>query len=276
MFPAALSIRHHPFAWGSQTYIMGIINATPDSFSGDGLADGGDGAWIDAAVAQGRRFVAEGAHILDVGGESTRPGSQPVDADEELRRVLPVIRGLVDAVDVPISVDTSKAVVAEAALAAGASIVNDVWGFRLEPRIAEVTARAGALAVLMHNRSKREHVSIDPALGGRYVGTDYDDLIADIAAELQVSIDGVPASRPNASSSILASASARPWRRTWSCSTGWASCAAWASRSWPDPAASHSSATLWICRPTSASKAPRPPSPSPSPAAQTSCACMMC
>ncbi|MCB0234444.1 MAG: dihydropteroate synthase, partial [Anaerolineae bacterium] len=118
MFPAALSIRHHPFAWGSQTYIMGIINATPDSFSGDGLADGGDGAWIDAAVAQGRRFVAEGAHILDVGGESTRPGSQPVDADEELRRVLPVIRGLVDAVDVPISVDTSKAVVAEAALAA--------------------------------------------------------------------------------------------------------------------------------------------------------------
>ena len=200
MFPAALSIRHHPFAWGSQTYIMGIINATPDSFSGDGLADGGDGAWIDAAVAQGRRFVAEGAHILDVGGESTRPGSQPVDADEELRRVLPVIRDLVGAVDVPISIDTSKAVVAEAALAAGASIVNDVWGFRLEPRIAEVTARAGALAVLMHNRSRREHVSIDPALGGRYVGTDYDDLIADIAAELQVSIDlarraGVPAER---------------------------------------------------------------------------------
>ncbi|MEZ4767640.1 MAG: dihydropteroate synthase [Caldilineales bacterium] len=205
-------LRNRPFAWGSQTYVMGIINATPDSFSGDGMlgqpAEGldtlrhstGSDAWIEAAVAQGRRFVAEGAHILDVGGESTRPGSQPVDAGEELRRVLPVIRGLVDVVDVPISIDTSKAAVAEAALAAGASMVNDVWGFRLEPRIAEVTARAGALAVLMHNRSKREHVSIDPALGGRYVGTDYADLIADIAAELRISIDlarqaGVPDER---------------------------------------------------------------------------------
>ena len=196
----SIHLRNRAFAWGSQTYVMGIINATPDSFSGDGLASGEDGAWIEAAVAQGRRFVAEGAHILDVGGESTRPGSQPVDADEELRRVLPVIRSLVDAVDVPISIDTSKAAVAETALAAGASIVNDVWGFRLEPRIAEVTARAGALAVLMHNRSKREHVSINPALGGRYVGTDYSDLIADIIAELQVSIDlarraGVPDER---------------------------------------------------------------------------------
>ena len=196
----SIHLRNRAFAWGSQTYVMGIINATPDSFSGDGLASGEDGAWIEAAVAQGRRFVAEGAHILDVGGESTRPGSQPVDADEELRRVLPVIRSLVDAVDVPISIDTTKAAVAEAALAAGASIVNDVWGFRLEPRIAEVTARAGALAVLMHNRSKREHVSINPALGGRYVGTDYSDLIADIIAELQVSIDlarraGVPDER---------------------------------------------------------------------------------
>ena len=185
----SLNARNTTFAWNSQTYVMGIINATPDSFSGDGLADGGDGAWIEAAVAQGCRFVAEGAHILDVGGESTRPGSQPVDADEEMRRVLSVIRGLVEAVDVPISIDTSKAAVAEAALAAGASIVNDVWGFRLEPRIAEVTARAGAWAVLMHNRSRREHVSIDPALGGRYVGTDYGDLIADITAELQISID---------------------------------------------------------------------------------------
>ncbi|MCB9154429.1 MAG: dihydropteroate synthase [Caldilineae bacterium] len=196
----SIHLRNRAFAWGSQTYVMGIINATPDSFSGDGLASGEDGAWIEAAVAQGRRFVAEGAHILDVGGESTRPGSQPVDADEELRRVLPVIRSLVDAVDVPISIDTTKAAVAEAALAAGASIVNDVWGFRLEPRIAEVTARAGALAVLMHNRSKREHVSINPALGGRYVGTDYSDLIADIIAELQVSIDlarraGIPDER---------------------------------------------------------------------------------
>jgi dihydropteroate synthase len=184
------------FFWGSRTYVMGIINVTPDSFSGDGLAAtaampvaAGDAPALQAAIAQGRRFVAEGAHILDVGGESTRPGAAPVDADEELRRVLPVVAGLAATVDAPISIDTSKAAVAEAALAAGASIVNDVWGFRLEPRIAEVTARAGAFAVLMHNRSRRDHVSIDPALGGRYVGTDYHELVADIAAELRISID---------------------------------------------------------------------------------------
>ena len=142
-----------------------------------------------AAVEQGRRFVADGAQILDVGGESTRPGSQPVDAGEELRRVIPVIKGLAAVVDVPISIDTSKAAVAEAALAAGASIVNDVWGLRLDRRLAQVAAQAGAPVILMHNRSQREHVSIDPALGGRYVGTEYGDLIDDIAAELQISID---------------------------------------------------------------------------------------
>ena len=142
-----------------------------------------------AAVAQGRRFVADGAHILDVGGESTRPGAQPVDAEEELRRVLPVIEGLAAAVDVPISIDTSKAVVAEAALRAGASMVNDVWGLRFDPPIAQVAARAGAAVILMHNRSRRDHVHIDPALGGMYLGADYGDLLSDIQAELRISID---------------------------------------------------------------------------------------
>jgi dihydropteroate synthase len=193
-----LVIRNHTFVWGSQTYVMGILNVTPDSFSDDGLVgldtaaaaySTNDEEWVLAAIDHGRRFVAEGAHILDVGGESTRPGSQPVDADEELRRVIPVVAGLAAAVDVPISIDTSKAVVAEAALRAGASIVNDVWGLRLDPPIADVAARAGAPVILMHNRSQREHVQIDPALGGRYVGTDYDDLLGDIAAELQVSIE---------------------------------------------------------------------------------------
>lgn len=193
---SSLLIRNHAFAWGSQTYVMGILNVTPDSFSGDGLvgfdiqrdSNRGDD-WVQAAIDQGRRFAAEGAHILDVGGESTRPGSQPVDVDEEMRRVIPVIEGLAAVVDVPISIDTSKAAVAEAALRAGASIVNDVWGLRLDPPIAQVTAQAGAPVILMHNRSQREHVQIDPALGGRYVGTAYDDLLADIAAELQISID---------------------------------------------------------------------------------------
>jgi dihydropteroate synthase len=198
---STLVIRNHTFAWGRQTYVMGIINATPDSFSGDGLVGrateglatlrypAGGEAWIVAAIEQGRRFVAEGAHILDVGGESTRPGSLPVDAAEEMRRVIPVIQGLAAAVDVPISIDTSKAAVAAAALAAGASIVNDVWGLRLDPPIAQAAAQAGAPVILMHNRSQREHVAIDPALGGRYVGAAYGDLLGDIAAELQISID---------------------------------------------------------------------------------------
>lgn len=207
---STLVIRNHAFTWRRQTFVMGIINATPDSFSGDGLVGldtlrhstggevGGLGAlsdftrrdgWVQAALDLGRRLVAEGAHILDVGGESTRPGSQPVDADEEMRRVLPVIEGLAAMVEVPISIDTSKAAVAEAALRAGASIVNDVWGLRLDPPIAQVAAHAGAPVILMHNRSQREHVQIDPALGGRYVGTTYGDLLADIAAELQISID---------------------------------------------------------------------------------------
>jgi dihydropteroate synthase len=193
---SSLVIRNHTFAWGSQTYVMGILNVTPDSFSGDGLVSldtlrystGGDG-WVHHAIEQGRRFVAEGAHMLDVGGESTRPGSQPVDAAEEIRRVIPVIAGLAASVDVPISIDTSKAAVAQAALAAGASIVNDVWGLRLDPSIAQVVAQAGAPVILMHNRSQRKHVAIDPGLGGRYVGTAYGDLLGDIAAELQVSID---------------------------------------------------------------------------------------
>ena len=180
-----LTLRGHTFTWGSQTYVMGILNATPDSFSGDGLA----GRSIDEAVEQGRRMVAEGAHLLDVGGESTRPGSQPVDAAEELRRVVPVIEALAAAVDVPISVDTSKAVVAEAALAAGASIVNDVWGLRLDPALAGVAAAAHAPVILMHNRSRREHVHLDPALGGLYLGAEYTDLLTDVRRELQISID---------------------------------------------------------------------------------------
>ena len=110
--------------WGSQTYVMGIINATPDSFSGDGLIRSGD--WVRQAVEQGLRFAEEGAHLLDIGGESTRPGAAPVEADEELKRVVPVIKALAQVVDLPLSVDTYKARVAAAALDAGASLVNDV------------------------------------------------------------------------------------------------------------------------------------------------------
>jgi len=182
-----LTVGNFTFAWGRQTYVMGIINATPDSFSGDGLLRNADD-WVQAAVAQGRQFAADGAHLLDVGGESTRPGAPPVAAAEELRRVIPVIAALAREVDLPISIDTSKAEVAAAALEAGAHLVNDVWGLRLDPALASLCARRNAPVIIMHNRSAPRHAATEERLGGRYVGTHYDDLLADIAQELQLSI----------------------------------------------------------------------------------------
>jgi dihydropteroate synthase len=126
--------------------VMGIVNVTPDSFSDGGLLES-----TEAAIAHGARLAAEGAGLVDVGGESTRPGHAAVDAQTEMARVLPVIAGLAR-IGVTVSIDSYKAQVAEAALAAGASIVNDVWGAQRDPRIAEVAARAGAPIVLMHNR----------------------------------------------------------------------------------------------------------------------------
>jgi len=131
--------------------VMGIVNVTPDSFS-----DGGLLVDAEAAVAHGERLAAEGAAILDIGGESTRPGHAAVDAETEKARVLPVIAGLKGRTDTPISIDTYKAEVAEAALAAGAAIVNDVWGAQRDPRIATVAARADAPMILMHNRDKAD------------------------------------------------------------------------------------------------------------------------
>jgi dihydropteroate synthase len=146
---------------------MGIVNVTPDSFSGDGLR--GD---LDAAVAQAHAFVAAGADMIDVGGESTRPGHQPVDAATELARVVPAIRAITTAVDVPISVDTYKAAVAEAALEAGARVVNDVWALGADPRMPGVVARAGVPVILMHNQQ----------------GTHYDDLVPDVIAALSARV----------------------------------------------------------------------------------------
>jgi dihydropteroate synthase len=146
---------------------MGIINVTPDSFSGDGL-----GLDVEAAVAQGRRFAQEGADILDVGGESTRPGFQAVTPEEEMRRVLPVVERLAREVDVPISIDTYKAPVARAALKAGARLVNDIWGFRHDPAMAPLVAELGVPAVIMHNQR----------------GRDFHDVIGDIRAGLEVSL----------------------------------------------------------------------------------------
>jgi dihydropteroate synthase len=146
-----MTIGAREFAWGLRTFVMGVVNVTPDSFSGDGL--GGD---VDAAVRQGLRMVEEGADILDVGGESTRPGFDEVSAGEELARVIPVIERLSRETDAPISIDTYKAEVARAALQAGAHVVNDVHGFRREPEIAAVAAEFGAPAIAMHMQRGRE------------------------------------------------------------------------------------------------------------------------
>jgi dihydropteroate synthase len=135
------------FEWGSRTYVMGIVNVTPDSFSGDGL-----GADRDAAVEQGLRMVSEGADMIDVGGESTRPGHQPITAVEETARVDAVIRRLARDAGVPVSIDTYKVEVAEAAVAAGATILNDIWGLTRSPSMAGLAARAGCALVLMHNQ----------------------------------------------------------------------------------------------------------------------------
>ncbi len=179
-------IRRSPLDWGRRTYVMGVLNVTPDSFSGDGLLGGDD--VVAGAVAQARRYVADGADILDIGGESTRPGSRPVGSGEEMARIMPVIRAVRQAVDVPISVDTYRADVAEAALAAGADWVNDVWGLRMDPDMAATVARAGCPVILMHNRSRPDDVDQQARLGGRYVGVDYEDLLADVARELMLQV----------------------------------------------------------------------------------------
>ncbi|MBE0698168.1 MAG: dihydropteroate synthase [Anaerolineaceae bacterium] len=178
-------------AFGTRTFIMGILNVTPDSFSGDGILQSGDP--LDLAVEQARRFVDAGVDILDVGGESTRPGAQLVGAVEEQARVVPVISALAHEFCTPgrevwISVDTYKAQVAEAALSAGAHWVNDVWGLRADPDMGRVIAQHNAPVVIMHNRLKPASAELQEHLGGRYIGVHYKDLIGDIQAELLESV----------------------------------------------------------------------------------------
>ena len=156
------------FRWGQQTYVMGILNVTPDSFSGDGLAYN-----VETAVAVAHRLVTDGADIIDIGGESTRPGSSPISAGEELRRIMPVVGRLAAELPVPISVDTYKAEVAREAIRAGANMINDIWGLKSDPGLASVVAEANLPIVLMHNQ----------------VGTDYNDLVSDVIGSLQASID---------------------------------------------------------------------------------------
>ena len=178
-----LRLRHGVLAWGKRTYVMAILNVTPDSFSGDGL-----GRNVAQALVRARQAVEAGADILDIGGESTRPGAEPVSADEEIARVVPVIQAIRERHDVAVSVDTYKAPVAEAALDAGADVVNDVWAFRADPAMAPLIARRGVPVVLMHNRLANESVRLDPGFGPHFVGVDYADLLPDVCRELLASV----------------------------------------------------------------------------------------
>lgn len=179
--PAPTRIGPAAFAWGERTYVMGIVNVTPDSFSGDGLLAAGTDP-VTTAVELGRRMAAEGADLLDVGGESTRPGHVLVDADEELARVVPVVAALRAALPgMPLSIDTTKRQVAVAALDAGANLLNDVWAVGPDDGLARIAAERGVPLVVMHNRAEPR----------------YRDLIAEVIADLRAALDravrlGVP------------------------------------------------------------------------------------
>ena len=173
------------FEWGSRTYVMGVINATPDSFSGDGV-----GSNVDAALAQAQSFEQWGADIVDVGGESTRPpsiyaGSEPVTVDEELERVLPIVRALTQELAIPVSIDTYKAGVAREAVAAGASMINDVWAFRHDPDMARTAAGLGVPVVLMHNQDSTRYDDVVPDVISRL------SWLADRAVEAGVRREGI-------------------------------------------------------------------------------------
>lgn len=172
--------------WGTRTFIMGIINLTPDSFSGDGLLQSDDP--LQAAVRQARQFVEEGADILDLGAESSRPGSVTISAEEEIKRLLPVLKAICDAdLDVLISIDTYKSETAKICLENGADWINDIWGLKADAELAKVIADHHANVVLMHNRTHESKVQDLGSLGRTYTGVQYGSL-GDIVADLAESI----------------------------------------------------------------------------------------
>ncbi len=177
---------NQPIEFGKRTYLMGILNITADSFSGDGLLQ--KSGMLESALRQAQQFVEDGADILDIGGESTRPGAEPVSLQQELDRVIPVIEAIHNRIETLISVDTYKSEVAKAALQAGADWINDIWGLRADPHMAEVAAESGASIILMHNRSQPVEAELQQRLGGRYIGVKYQDLINDVKNELFESI----------------------------------------------------------------------------------------
>lgn len=163
-----MKIGNKIFEPSEKTYVMGILNVTPDSFS-----DGGSYTSIDKAMEQTEKMIQQGADIIDVGGESTRPGHVQIGDEEEIRRVVPIIREIKKKFDIPVSIDTYKSAVAKAALEAGADLLNDIWGFRYDEKMAELAAEYDVPVCLMHNRDN----------------LDYDDFMEDVKKDLQISLD---------------------------------------------------------------------------------------
>jgi len=167
----ALTIRDQSFVWGKQTYLMGVLNITPDSFS-----DGGDYNELDSALERAREFVTAGAHILDVGGQSTRPGATPIAPETELERVLPIIQAIRQELNIPISVDTTRSAIAQQAIAAGADLVNDISGGRFDREMLSTVSELEVPIVLMHIRGTPETMQ---------QLTNYENLVGEIYEVLQ-------------------------------------------------------------------------------------------
>ncbi|MCL6433343.1 MAG: dihydropteroate synthase [Leptolyngbyaceae cyanobacterium HOT.MB2.61] len=173
--PSGWNLRNREFRWGKRTYLMGILNVTPDSFS-----DGGQFNTVEAALIQARFLVAAGADILDIGGQSTRPNAADVGLDEELDRVIPVIKAIRQEMDIPISIDTTRVMVARAAIAAGADVVNDISGATYDPEMLPAVAELGVPLILMHIRGTPQTMQ---------QMTDYEDLIGEILAFLKQRVE---------------------------------------------------------------------------------------
>ena len=182
-----LTINGKTFEWGSKTYVMGIINVTPDSFSGDGLLK--ERNIKENALRYADLCVKNHVDIIDVGGESTRPGADTVSANEEIERIVPVIESITDNFDVLVSVDTYKSEVAKHALNAGACMINDVWGLQVDEKLAGLATQYKIPIILMHNRSTPKDVEINENMGGRYVGIAYQNMMEEIKDELNESIN---------------------------------------------------------------------------------------
>jgi dihydropteroate synthase len=173
--PGTTTCGKRVFHWGERTFVMGVINMSPDSFSGDGLDN------IDNAIKQAEHFIAEGVDFLDIGGESTRPGSKPISIQGEIDRILPVLKRLVGTTDVPISVDTYKVDVAAACLDAGADMINDIWGLKYQPELAKLAAQRKVPMILMSNQREKPEEHIVPAV------------ISDLKRAIDIALDaGIP------------------------------------------------------------------------------------